>query len=68
MQTLFCRKPVALALSIMLVLTLIMMSSTPLGLYRAVTPAIAIGGTVLSWAVCVSILYRIAMRSDLVRQ
>ena len=29
---------------------------------------LAVGGTVLSWAVCVSILYRIAMRSDLVRQ
>jgi hypothetical protein len=67
LQTLFCRKPVALALSIVLVLTVIMMSSMPLALYQVVTPAIAVGGTVLSWAVCVSILYRIAMRSDLVR-
>lgn len=67
LQTLFCRKPLALALSIMLVLAIIMVSSMPLNLYQAVTPAIAIGGTVLSWVVCMSILYRIAMRSDLVR-
>lgn len=68
LQTLFCRKPLALALSIMLVLAIIMVSSLPLNLYQAVTPMLAVGGTVLSWAVCVSILYRIAMRSDLVRQ
>jgi hypothetical protein len=67
LQTLFYRKPLALALSIMLVLAIIMVSSMPLSLYQAVTPALAIGGTVLSWAVCISILYRIAMRSDLVR-
>jgi hypothetical protein len=68
LQTLFYRKPVWLALSIMLVLTLIMVSSMPLSLYQVVTPALAVGGTVLSWAVCVSILYRIAMKSDLARQ
>ena len=68
LQTLFCRKPLALALSIMLVLALIMVSSMPLNLYQAVTPALAVIGTILSWAICMSILYRIAMRSDLVRQ
>lgn len=68
LQTLFYRKPVALALSIMLVLTVIMVSSMPLSLYQAVTPALAVGGTVLSWAVSVTILHRIAMRSDLVRR
>ena len=67
-QTLFCRKPVWLALSIMLVNTIMMISSTPLGLYWAITPALAVGGTVLSWGICVSILYRIAMWSDLGRR
>jgi hypothetical protein len=64
-QTLFYRKPTGLALSIMLVTTLMMISP---GLYRAVTPMLAVGGVVLSWSVCMLLLYRIAMRSDLVRQ
>jgi hypothetical protein len=64
-QTLFYRRPARLALSIMLVLAIIMSSSTPLGWYRTVTPALAVVGTVLSWGICVPILYRIAMRSDL---
>ncbi len=68
MQTLFYRKPVCLALSLMLLMAIVMMSTMPLSLYRAVTPALAIGGTVLSWGICLSLLYRIAMRSDLVRQ
>jgi len=67
-QTLFCRKPVWLALSIMLVTAIMMTSSTPLGLYQAVTPALAVVGTVLSWGICMSLLYRIAMYSDLARQ
>jgi len=67
LQTLFCRKPVWLALSIMLVLTVVMAFSLPLGLYEAVTPVLAVTGTVLSWGICLSILYRIARRSDLVR-
>jgi hypothetical protein len=67
-QTLFCRKPVALALSIMLLVAIMMVSSTPLGLYRAVTPALAIAGAVLSWGICLLLLHRIAMHRDLVRQ
>ncbi len=67
-QTLFCRKPAWLMLSITLVTTLIIISSTPLGLYCAITPALAIAGTVLSWGICLSLLYRIAMHRDLVRQ
>ena len=67
-QTLFCRKPVSLALSIMLVTTIMMMSSSPLGLYQAVTPMAAVGGTILTWGICMSLLYRIAMHSDLVRR
>lgn len=67
-QTLFYRKPAWLTLSIMLLIAIMMMSSTPLGLYRAVTPALLIGGAVLSWGICLSLLYRIAMHSDLVRQ
>ncbi len=68
LQTLFYRKPVALAISIMLVLTPVMVLSMPLSLHQALTPALAVAGTGLSWGVCVSILYRIAMHSDLVRQ
>ena len=68
LQTLFYRKPVWLAFSIMLGLVVIMVSAMSLNLYQAVTPALAVGGTVLSWAVCVSILYRIAMHSDLVKR
>jgi hypothetical protein len=67
-QTVFYRKPMGLALSIILVATFMMISSTPLGLYRAVTPALAVGGTLLSWGICLSLLYRIAMHRDLVRQ
>jgi uncharacterized membrane protein YccF (DUF307 family) len=67
-QTLFYRKPVGLALSIMLVATIMMISTSPLGLYRAITPALAVGGTVLSWGICLSLLYRIAMHRDLVGQ
>ncbi len=67
-QTLFYRKPVGLALSIMLLIAIMMMSTMPFSLYRAVTPALAIAGTILSWGICLSLLYRIAMRSDLVRQ
>ena len=67
-QTLFYRKPAGLALAIMLVTTLMILSSTPLGLYQAITPALAVIGTALSWGICVSILYRIAMHRDLVRE
>jgi hypothetical protein len=67
-QTLFHRRPVALALSIMLLTALVMISWLPLGLYRAVAPTLAVGGTVLSWGICLFLLYRIAMHRDLVRQ
>ncbi|OHB67224.1 MAG: hypothetical protein A2Y76_12225 [Planctomycetes bacterium RBG_13_60_9] len=67
-QTLFYRKPVWLALSAMLVMVIMMLFFTAPGSYQAVTPARAIGGTVLSWGICLSIMYRVAMHSDLVRQ
>jgi hypothetical protein len=52
----------------MLLTALVMISWLPLGLYRAVTPTLAIGGTVLSWGICLSLLYRIARHRDLVRR
>jgi hypothetical protein len=67
-QTLFCRKPVWLALSIMLVTAILMLFTSPLGLYRAITPMVMSGATVLTWGICLLILYRIALHSDLVRQ
>ena len=67
-QTLFYRKPVWLALSIMLVTTIMMMSSQPAGLIPGGHARLAVVGTVLSWGICLSLLYRIAMQSDLVRQ
>jgi hypothetical protein len=67
-QTLFARKPVALALSIMLVTTFTMISWTPVARYPMLSPTLAIAGTVLSWGICLSLLYRIAMHRDLVRQ
>jgi hypothetical protein len=66
-QTLFCRKPVWLALSIMLVTAILMLFTSPLGLYQAITPMVMSGAAVLTWGICLLILYRIALHSDLVR-
>ncbi len=62
------KKEVGLALSIMLLTAIMMMSSAPLGLSHVVTPALVVAGTILSWGLCLSLLYRIAMHRDLVRQ